>query len=40
MLFAHRDKKDQIQVLPTYVVFSFELHTNYNKYLYCTEQAH
>ena len=26
ILFAHRDKKDKTQVLPTYEVFSWELH--------------
>ena len=28
------------QVLPTYEVFSFELHNNYSKYTYGTEHAH
>jgi len=37
MLFAHRDETDQTQVLPTYEVFSFELH---NKYTYGTEHAY
>jgi hypothetical protein len=32
MLFAHKDETDQTQVLPTYGVFSFELHNNYHKY--------
>jgi hypothetical protein len=37
MLFAHRDKKYQIQVLLTYEVFSFELHIyNWNKDTYET----
>ena len=38
--FAHRDKKDQTQVLPTYEVFFFELHNNCNKYTYGAEHAH
>jgi len=40
MLFAPRDETDQTQVLPTYGVFSFELHNNYHKYTYGTEHAY
>ena len=42
MLFAHRDKKDKTQVLPTYEVFSLKLHNNYNTYTYtyAIEHAH
>jgi len=40
ILFAHRDKKDQTQVLPTYEVFSFEIYNRYNTYTYWTEHAH
>jgi len=34
ILFAHQDEKDKTQVLPTYEVFSLELH---NKYTYGKE---
>jgi len=40
MLFVHRDKKNQTQVLPTYEFFSFKLHNNHNKYTYEKEHAH
>jgi hypothetical protein len=36
---SHRDKKDKTQVLPTYEVFSMELHNKYNTYTYETEHA-
>jgi hypothetical protein len=40
ILFAHSDKKDKTKVLPTYEVFSLELHNKYNTYTYGKEHAH
>jgi hypothetical protein len=40
ILFVNRDKQNQTQVIPTYVVFSFELHNNLNKCTYEKEHAH
>ena len=34
IIFVHGDKKDKTQVLPTYEVFSLELHNKYNTYTY------
>ena len=33
IIFVHGDKKDKTHVLPTYEVFSLELHNKYNTYI-------
>jgi hypothetical protein len=39
IIFVHGDKKDKTHVLPTYEVFSLELHNKYNTYTYEKDHA-
>jgi hypothetical protein len=40
IIFVHGDKKDKTHVLPTYEVFSLELHNKYITYAYGKEHAY
>jgi hypothetical protein len=40
ILFAHRDKKDKTQVLPTYEVFSLKLHITNITHIHMKKSVH